>query len=198
VQGHDVARALLPAVAADDKRICPPQIPGQLSLLRTPRVFAPDHAQRIKDRPNPDLSAARVGIGAVVRERGLNEQSRHVLVNMARLALAARDPDQRRVFVDDLHQIPEQRTALAHALARTGLLQPGGAAAAGARGATDAGGPKLRALPELVGQIRAALQGLPRIRRHPPRRRTVSAVPTVVAGRRWAVPVLSSGARRWM
>jgi hypothetical protein len=87
-------------------------------------VFIHDHAQRIRDRPIPDLDTARAGIDAVTRQRGLSEQSRHVLVNMARLALAARDPDQRRVREDDLHQIPERRTALAHALARVGLLQP--------------------------------------------------------------------------
>ncbi len=42
---------------ADDPNICPPQVPGQLVLLRLPRAFLLGDARRIRDRPIADLPA---------------------------------------------------------------------------------------------------------------------------------------------
>src|SRR6266542_340901 len=111
---------------ADDPNICPPQIPGQLVLLRLPRAFLLEDAKRIRDRPIADMSAVERAIAEVAGELGRGVGWRLAAVSMARLALAARDPDERLVREEALDQLPAQlcRRDLAEALRRAGLLRP--------------------------------------------------------------------------
>jgi site-specific recombinase XerC len=114
------------AGAADDPDLCPPQVPGQLVLLRLPRAFLLEDAKRIRDRPIADLPAVERAITEVAGELGRSAYWRWVAVGMARLALAARDPDERLVREEALDQLPAQlsRRDLAEALRRAGLLRP--------------------------------------------------------------------------
>src|SRR6266498_3700656 len=65
-------------------------------------------------------------IAEVAGELGRGARWRLAAVSMARLALAARDPDERLVREEDLDQLPAQlrRRDLAEALSRAGLLRP--------------------------------------------------------------------------
>jgi integrase len=111
---------------ADDPNICPPQVPGQLVLLRLPRAFLLEDAKRIRDRPIADLPAVERAITQVAGELGRGAHWHWAAVGMARLALAARDPDERLVREEALDQLPAQlcRRDLAEALRRAGLLRP--------------------------------------------------------------------------
>src|SRR6266511_3238270 len=106
---------------ADDPNICPPQIPGQLVLLRLPRAFLLEDAKRIRDRPIADMSAVERAIMEVAGELGRGVGWRLAAVSMARLALAARDPDERLVREEALDQLPAQlcRRDLAEAFRRS-------------------------------------------------------------------------------
>jgi len=110
---------------ADDPAICPPQVPGQLVLVRPRRVFTRGHAKRIKDRHIAGLQTAAREIACLAGKRGYGQSWRRRAAGMARLALAARDPAEDRVREEDLDQLPAliDRRELAEALARAGLLR---------------------------------------------------------------------------
>jgi integrase len=116
-------RHRLPQPPGDDVRVCPPQTSGQLVLLRARRSFTLADPQRIRDRVLPGFAEVEQRIRAIRDERGLSRSWCSLTVNMARLALAGRDPDERQVREEDLDQIPTQRRHLKEALRAVGLLR---------------------------------------------------------------------------
>jgi hypothetical protein len=95
-------------------------------LLHLPRAFLLEDAKRIRDRPIVDLPAVERAITQLAGELGRGIDWRWKAAGMARLALAARDPDERLVREEHLDQLPAQlsRGDLAEAFRRAGLLRP--------------------------------------------------------------------------
>jgi hypothetical protein len=101
-------RARHPEPVQDDPRICPPQVPGQLGLFPTPaRQFARTHAARIGDRNIPGFEAVSEQLQQMADERRVRARSTWIwrLEGFARLALAARDPDQHPVAAEALKDL---------------------------------------------------------------------------------------------
>ncbi|WP_180686608.1 site-specific integrase [Streptomyces gossypiisoli] len=120
-------RARLPERVHDDPRICPPQVPGQLGLFPTPaRQFARVHAARIGDRKIPGLEAVSVQLQQMADDRRVRARTMWIwrLEGFARLALAARDPDQHQVAAAALKDLLYNGPVLGQALDRAGLLAP--------------------------------------------------------------------------
>ncbi|MFE4023247.1 hypothetical protein ACFXPZ_38625 [Streptomyces sp. NPDC059101] len=108
----------------DDPTVCPPQIPGQLALIRLPRVLSVSHGRRIRGRS----LAEQDRIDAVARrlqgERGHGPAWRWTLMPLLRLALAAREADEDLVREEDLDQLPSQHGPVTLVLREAGLLRP--------------------------------------------------------------------------
>ncbi|MFI6006831.1 tyrosine recombinase XerC [Streptomyces sp. NPDC051366] len=120
-------RARLPEPVQDDPRICTPQVPGQLGLFPTPaRQFARTHAARIGDRNIPGFEAASEQLQQMADERRVRARTMWIwrLEGFARLALAARDPDQHQVAAEALKDLLYNGPILGQALDRAGLLAP--------------------------------------------------------------------------
>ena len=118
-------RALSPAPIRDDLDLFPPQIPGQLALFATPRrVFKASDAGRIHDRDIPDLPLVVAELKKIAKERGVKDAWFRMTWNMARLALAAREPGERQVRAERLPELPLMNPTVGEALARAGLLAP--------------------------------------------------------------------------
>ncbi|WP_405652952.1 tyrosine recombinase XerC [Streptomyces sp. NBC_00019] len=118
-------RARLPQPVQDDPRICPPQVPGQLGLFPTPaRQFARTHAARISDRNIPGFEAVSEQLQQMADERRVRARTVWIwrLEGFARLALAARDPDQHQVAAVALKDLLYNGPILGQALDRAGLL----------------------------------------------------------------------------
>ncbi|WP_411107256.1 tyrosine recombinase XerC [Streptomyces sp. cmx-4-9] len=120
-------RARHPEPVQDDPRICPPQIPGQLGLFPTPaRQFSRTHAARISDRNIPGFEAVREQLRQMADERRVRARTVWIwrLEGFARLALAARDPDQHQVAAEALKDLLYNGPILGRALERAALLAP--------------------------------------------------------------------------
>lgn len=120
-------RARLPEPVLDDPRICPAQVPGQMGLFPTPaRQFARTHAARIGDRRIPDFEAVSEQLRKMADERGVRARTMWIwrLEGFARLALAARDPDQHQVANEALKDLLANGPILGQALERAALLAP--------------------------------------------------------------------------
>ncbi|MGW0315997.1 hypothetical protein [Streptomyces flavidovirens] len=120
-------RVRLPEPVQDDPRICPPQVPGQLGLFPTPaRQFARAHAARIGDRSIPGFEAVSEQLQQMADERRVRARTMWIwrLEGFARLALAARDPDQHQVAAQALKDLLYNGPILGQALDRAALLAP--------------------------------------------------------------------------
>ncbi|MGW2892933.1 site-specific integrase [Streptomyces griseoruber] len=119
-------RQLCPSPLRDDPRICPPQMPGQLGLFPTPRrTFTKYDGGRIHDREIPDLPPVIAELRKIATERGVTGASwSRMTWNLARLALAAREPGERQVHPETVRQLPEMYPTIGEALQRAGLLAP--------------------------------------------------------------------------
>jgi hypothetical protein len=114
----------LPPPAADPG-ICPPQIPGQLPLLRMPRTLTAGHARLISGRPGPELGPVTAIATQMQAALGKSRGWRREVISMAGLALAARDPDEALVREEDLGQLPGLARRAGEVLLLAGLLRPG-------------------------------------------------------------------------
>ncbi|MFC8247356.1 hypothetical protein [Streptomyces chartreusis] len=120
------ARQLLVPIA-DDPRICPPQIPGQLGLFPTPlRHFTAAHRALIADRFIPGFAAVAEQLQQMAAERQIKARVMWTwrLGGFARLALAGRDPDQEQVRTEALKDLLYNGPIVGQALQRAGLLAP--------------------------------------------------------------------------
>ncbi|MFG2878753.1 tyrosine recombinase XerC [Streptomyces sp. NPDC048337] len=120
-------RARIPEPVQDDPRICAVQVPGQLGLFPTPaRQFARTHAARIRDRNIPGFDAVAEQLRQLADERRVRARTVWIwrLEGFARLALAARDPDQHQVATEALKDLLYNGPILGQALDRAGLLAP--------------------------------------------------------------------------
>ncbi|MEW1734457.1 hypothetical protein AB0346_00710 [Nocardia beijingensis] len=106
----------------DDPDLCSSAPAGQLVLFRPSRLFTVEHARRISDRPVADFEAVATAIAELRSEQGRTSSWQYLALQMARLALAARDADQARVYEQDIQDLPELRTMITEALRRAGLL----------------------------------------------------------------------------
>ncbi|WP_433662737.1 hypothetical protein ACQPW1_11660 [Nocardia sp. CA-128927] len=106
----------------DEPDLCRSAPPCQLTLFRPPRTFTLEHARRISDRPIADLEVVAATIAKLRSEHSRTGSWQRLALQMARLALAARDADQPRVYEQDLHDLPELRGTISEALRRTELL----------------------------------------------------------------------------
>lgn len=121
----------LPAWARDgvpplpnDPAVCVEEIPGQLGLFAPwPRSFTRSHGQQIRGRGGiPDLPAVLAVLQQMALERGVEQTWMFHTGDCARLALAARPPDERLVRPEALDDLPQMRPTLLEALDRAGLL----------------------------------------------------------------------------
>ncbi|THA77063.1 hypothetical protein E6R60_10900 [Streptomyces sp. A0642] len=120
-------RSRIPDPVRDDPRICPVQVPGQLGLFPTPaRQFARTHAARIADRSIPGFEAVAEQLQQLADERRVRARTMWIwrLEGFARLALAARDPDQHQVATEALKDLLYNGPILGQALDRAGFLAP--------------------------------------------------------------------------
>ncbi|MFJ4644531.1 tyrosine-type recombinase/integrase [Streptomyces bobili] len=119
-------RELCPPPVRDDPRICPPQMPGQLGLFPAPRrTFTKYDGGRIHDREIPDLPHLIAELRKIADERGVTAASwSRMTWNLARLALAAREPGERQVRPELVQQLPTMQPTVGEALRRAGLLAP--------------------------------------------------------------------------
>ncbi|MGY2116628.1 hypothetical protein ACW9HR_22210 [Nocardia gipuzkoensis] len=106
----------------DEPDLCRSAPAGQLVLFRPPRSFTIEHARRISDRPIADFETVATAIAELRYEHGRTSSWQYLALQMARLALAARDADQARVYEQDLQDLPELRAMTTEALRRAGLL----------------------------------------------------------------------------
>ena len=109
---------------ADDPGICPPQIPGQLSLMSMPRILTAAHAQRISGRPCPALEVIEKAAVAMQARLGKSAAWRRQVISMTRLAVAAREADEILVREEDLSQLAVMAGRAGEVLRHAGLLRP--------------------------------------------------------------------------
>ncbi|MGH3194896.1 MAG: hypothetical protein ACRDNT_02960 [Streptosporangiaceae bacterium] len=114
---------------ADDQRVCPPAVPGQLLLFRVRRHLTIAHARRIKDRDLAGYERLREIAIALSAERGLTTAWWRGACLMVRLALAVGEADGGEITREALNDLPQFRNATAGVLrlaglARTGTLPP--------------------------------------------------------------------------
>jgi hypothetical protein len=113
-----------PAQPTDDQRICRPELAGQMALLTPPRSFTVYDANKIRDRVLPGFEQVVPVIRRLTAERGHDVGTGRNIIAMARLALAAREPDEYLVREEDLDQLPTHRRPVTEALRLAGLLRP--------------------------------------------------------------------------
>jgi hypothetical protein len=107
----------------DDPAVCPPEIPGQLSLIRIPRVLSVSHGRRIRGRPLAEQDRIDTAARRLQGECGHGPAWRWALMPLVRLALAAREADEDFVREEDLDQLPCQHGPVALVLGEAGLLR---------------------------------------------------------------------------
>jgi hypothetical protein len=108
--------------AADDQRVCPAVMPGQLTLFQARRQLTEAIGRRIADRVLDGDEAIRTAALAYASEQGFTRISGHRLARIARLALAVRDADgELLVPLDVLDDLPRSAN-VADVLRRAGVL----------------------------------------------------------------------------
>jgi hypothetical protein len=107
----------------DDPAVCPPQLPGQLTLLRVPRQWTAAHAGRIRGRVVRDGELVETTARRVQKELGHTSAWRRALMPLARLALAGRDADEDQIREEDLDGLAGQRGPVLLVLREAGLLR---------------------------------------------------------------------------
>ncbi|GAP45855.1 hypothetical protein [Streptomyces azureus] len=113
------ARGRVPP-ALDDPVVCVEEVPGQLGLFAPwTRTFTRAHRQRI-----PDFPEVQALLQAMAVERRVGQTWHFHTEEGARLALAARSPDERLVRPETLADLPQMAPTLHEALKRAGLLAP--------------------------------------------------------------------------
>jgi integrase len=113
------------AQPADDPRVLPATIPGQLALVRPRRRILEEYESGIRDRVLRGQDAVRTTAFALADEHGFSTPTKYWLVRLARLMLAARDADgEDLVPADALDDLPRFGDHVAEALRRSGLLGP--------------------------------------------------------------------------
>lgn len=120
------ARPMLAKGQRDDEDVCPPQIPGQLALFRDHgRRFSSKHGGMIRDREIEDLPLVLDQLRIIADQRGVSSAGWfYDTWQGARLALASREPGERRVGAEMLADLPKMHPTIAEALKRAGLLRP--------------------------------------------------------------------------
>lgn len=119
------AKAQRPAPIADDPRVLPPAVPGQIALFECRGRISIDFASRIRDRPSLGLDAVEPALAEFVAERSYTGWWLPVARDVVRLALALAAAEG-KTLVDDavLACMPRFAGAAAEALRRSGLLDP--------------------------------------------------------------------------
>jgi len=118
----DWARSQRSAAPADDKRICPPAIPGQLLLFRPRRSLTGEHAARISARRLAGYQELERELAAYAADHGYTRAWRQIADGMIRLALAVRDSDgDTLISLAALEDLPHLRDTVAE-LARRAML----------------------------------------------------------------------------
>ncbi|MER5669458.1 hypothetical protein [Streptomyces mirabilis] len=118
------ARGRIPT-APDDPAVCVEEIPGQLGLFAPwPRTFTRAHGKRIRGRTIPDFPEVQAVLQEMAAERRVGQTWHFHTEEGARLALAARPPDERMVHPEELADLPQMAPTLHEALKRAGLLAP--------------------------------------------------------------------------
>lgn len=113
------------AAIADDPRVLPPTLPGQLALLRPRRRIREEYESRIRDRVLRGQDEVRTAAFAVAEERGFCKVTKYWLARIGRLALAMRDADgEDLVPADALDDLPRFSDHVAEILRRVGMLGP--------------------------------------------------------------------------
>ncbi|WP_410583944.1 hypothetical protein [Amycolatopsis sp. lyj-108] len=119
-----VTAALESPATGDDGDLCPPLPPGQLTLMRLPRVFTATLASRITDRAVAGSPEAEQAARGLVDELKRTRQWQTLLLRMLGLALAA-------AAAEGLARVPQEWLATApmsgsvtEVLRRAGLLEP--------------------------------------------------------------------------
>ncbi|WIM99437.1 hypothetical protein ACTOB_003089 [Actinoplanes oblitus] len=112
--------------AKDDPNVCPPAIPGQLTLVRPRRHLTLHHAQRIHHRPVRGYNEAVLVIAAHASQHGLSDSWEVAVSRMVRLALAIRDADgDEFAGTDAVSDLPLFPAVVLEILDHATLLQPG-------------------------------------------------------------------------
>ncbi|MGW7069438.1 hypothetical protein ACWGII_34185 [Streptomyces sp. NPDC054855] len=123
------ARAQRPDPVHDDPRICPPAIPGQLSLFPAPYRMRHEHAAAILDRPEhelPDFREALEALNSHTDRHAYGAGSHRLALRVLRLALAARRAAGCGPIDDRLIKaLPGSRPIVTATLGRAGLLAEG-------------------------------------------------------------------------
>jgi integrase len=113
------------AVPADDPRVLPTTLTGQLVLVLLPRELTDEHQRRIRDRPLRGQETTKAAAAALVAERGLSKAMASWLARTIRLALAVRDADGHELVpADALDDLPQFSDWVAEVLGRAGMLGP--------------------------------------------------------------------------
>jgi len=120
------ARDQLPKQRADDPRVLPPTLPGQLLLFERYERLEIGLAARIRDRVYPGFDAADAQLEALITEGGYTGARIVEARDVVRLALAVAATEG-KPLVDDavLAFMPGHLGTVAAALRRAGLLDPG-------------------------------------------------------------------------
>jgi integrase len=115
-----------PGEAKDDPRVCPPAIPGQMTLIRPNRHLTIHHEQRIRHRQVRGYERVEPIIAAHAAEHQLGRAWRLAVGRMVRLALAIRDADgDEFAGTDAVSDLPIFAAMVIEVLRQADLLQPG-------------------------------------------------------------------------
>jgi hypothetical protein len=109
----------------DDPRVCPPAIPGQMTLIRPRRHLTIQHEQRIRHRQVRGYERVESIIAAHAAAQGLGKAWRLAVGRMVRLALAIRDADGDELAgTDAVSDLPIFAAMVIEILRRADLPQP--------------------------------------------------------------------------
>jgi integrase len=115
-----------PGEAKDDPTVCPPAIPGQMTLFRPRRHLTIQHEQRIRHRQPHGYERVEPIIAAYAAEHRLGKAWRLAVGRMVRLALAIRDADgDESAGTDAVCDLPIFAAMVIEILRRADLLEPG-------------------------------------------------------------------------
>ncbi|MEV4282786.1 site-specific integrase [Actinoplanes xinjiangensis] len=115
-----------PGQAKDDPRVCPPAIPGQMTLIRPRRHLTIQHEQRIRHRQVRGYERVKPIITAHAAQHRLGKAWRLAVGRMVRLALAVRDADGDELAgADAVSDLPIFAAMVIEVLRQVDLLQPG-------------------------------------------------------------------------
>jgi integrase len=119
------ARRQRPETVFDDESVCPPTMPGQLTLWRPRRSIAWEHAARIRDRPLNSFPEMRKALSDLLAEHCYSKRWEMLAEGMIRLALAVRDADGSQLIEPSaLEDLPGMRDTVAELARLAGLLAP--------------------------------------------------------------------------